>query len=527
MKKVLHYFSKENSVRGASILLMATLALSNILGLFRDRFLTKNISTYNLDIYYASFRIPDLIFNFLILGAITSAFIPVFSDFVAKKKIKEGYKVTNSLLNAAVLAMTVSAIVLYILMPYLMHLIVPKFESDRMELAIRYSRLIMLTPIFFSVSYILSGVLNSFNRFFAYSLAPLFYNLSIIIGAAFFAPKYGLIAVIYAVIIGSVLHILVQLPSAIKLGFRYQPVMDLTDKATKRIIKLMIPRTIGMGVNQIMLVVYTAISSSLAVGSISAFNLANNIETMPVVVLGTSFATAVFPTLTAKVAENDKEGFSFYFNRSMRSIAFLLIPSTVLFILMRAQIVRLILGSGKFGWDDTKKTALTLGFFSVSLLAQGLIPLIARGFYALKNTRTPMYISVVTVVFSIILGYPLATSMGVSGLALAFSIGSFINAIILFYYLAKIYPEIVDIDVLYSYIKISIISLIMGIMVWATLHFMTNYVDMNRFIGVLTQTIVATIVGLIAYFAISHVFESDEMKWALTRKINENKTEQK
>lgn len=527
MKKLLHFFSKENSVRGASVLLMVTLALSNILGLFRDRFLTKNIATYDLDIYYASFRIPDLIFNFLILGAITSAFIPVFSEFVSNKKYKDGFRVTNSLINVAVLAMAICAVVLYFLMPSLMHLIVPKFEPDRIEQAIRYSRLIMLTPIFFSISYVLSGVLNSFNRFFAYSLAPLIYNLSIIVGAAFFAPKFGLISVIYAVIIGSILHILVQLPSAIKLGFRYQPIMDVKNDAVTKIVKLMIPRTIGMGVNQIMLVVYTAISSTLAVGSISAFSLANNIGTMPVVVLGTSFATAVFPTLTAKIAANDKDGFAFYFNRSMRSIAFLLIPATVIFVLMRAQIVRLILGSGKFGWDDTKKTALVLGLFSISLLAQGLIPLIARGFYALKNTKTPMIISIITVVVSIALGYPLASLLGVSGLALAFSIGSFVNAILLFYYLAKIYPEIVDVEVLYSYIKITLISLIMGVLVWFTMHIMVSYVDMNRFFGVLTQTLVALLVGAIAYFGLSLFFDCDEMKWALTRRINENKTEQK
>lgn len=526
MKKLFQLFGKENSVRGASVLLMVTLALSNLLGLFRDRFLTKNISTYDLDIYYASFRIPDLIFNFLILGAITSAFIPVFSEFVSQKKIKEGFKTTNSLLNAAVLMMAVSAVILYFLMPSLMHLIVPKFEPDRVERTIRYSRLIMLTPIFFSISYVLSGVLNSFNRFVAYSLAPLVYNLSIIIGAAFFAPKYGLISVIYSVVIGSILHALVQLPSAIKLGFRYQPIIDAKDAAVKKIVRLMIPRTIGMGVNQIMLVAYTAISSTLAIGSISAFSLANNIGTMPVVVLGTSFATAVFPTLTAKIASNDKKGFSFYFNRSMRSIAFLLIPATVLFILLRAQIVRLILGSGKFGWDDTKKTAMVLGLFSLSLLAQGLVPLIARGFYALKNTRTPMKISIITVVVSILLGYPLASLYGVSGLALAFSIGNFVNAILLFYYLAKIYPDIVDIEVLYSYIKISLISLIMGVLVWFTMHFMTSYVDMNRFVGVLTQTLIALLVGAIAYFGLSLFFDCDEMKWALTRRINENKKAQ-
>lgn len=524
LKKISGLFSGENSVRAASIILIITLALSNILGLIRDRFLTKNIATSDLDIYYASFRIPDLIFNLLILGAITSAFIPIFTDYVSKKELKEGYKVTNTLINIAVLFMIISAIILGIFMPNIIPLIVPKFDSDRMQEAVKYSRLIMLTPIFFSISYIIGGVLNSFKRFVAYAFAPLVYNVAIIFGAAFLAPKYGLSAVIYCVIAGSFLHLVVQLPSAMKLGFRFQNVFAWRHKDIKRIVRLMIPRTIGMGINQIMFIVFTAIASSLVAGSIAAFELSNNIMTMPVVVFGTSFATAVFPTLTAKIAEGDESGFSFYLNRSVRSIAFLLIPSSIILILLRAQIVRLILGSGKFDWDDTRRTALTLGLFSISLLAQGLIPILARAFYALKNTRTPMYISIVAAIISISFAYPLARSHGVAGLALAFSIGSFINVFILYHYLQKIYPALWNKTIIISFMKIIAISLIMGFCVWASLHIVANYVNMSRFFGVLTQTLVAVGIGLITYFGLSYLFDLDEMKWAITRKINGEKS---
>ncbi|MCL5410426.1 MAG: murein biosynthesis integral membrane protein MurJ [Patescibacteria group bacterium] len=520
MKRFFGLFSKENSIRGASIILIITLALSNILGLLRDRFLAKNISTYNLDIYYASFRIPDLIFNLLILGAISSAFIPIFSEFIAKKKEKEGFDVTNNLLNTALLFTIISAVILYIFMPFLIPLIVPKFDAVRLQQTIKLSRLMMITPIFFSISYILGGVLNSFKRFLSYSLAPLVYNLSIIFGAAVLAPKYGMIAVVYSVIAGSFLHLLIQLPSAIKLGFRYKFIFNFKEKAFRRIIALMIPRTIGMSANQLLLIVYTAIASSLAIGSISAFSLSNNMQTMPTVVFGTSFATAVFPTLTAKIANNDNEGFAFYLDRSMRAIAFLLIPSSIIFILLRAQIVRLILGSGKFNWNDTRMTAMALGLFSISLLAQGITPLLAKAFYALKNTKTPMYISIITVIVSIILAYPLANLFGVAGLAFAFSIGSFVNAIILFISLSRAYPGGWHITMIYSYAKITLISVVMGFFVWATAHLMADVVDMTRFHGVLTQTMVASCVGVLTYWGLSHLFGCDELKWVLTRKIN-------
>jgi putative peptidoglycan lipid II flippase len=529
MNRIFKYFSKENSIRGASIVLIITLSLSNVLGLLRDRYLTHNIGTYYLDIYYASFRIPDLIFNFLILGAITSAFIPVFSEFLAKGKKKEGFEVTNNLINIGLIFTIVSAILLIILMPY----IVPHFvQFDRFrELeTIKYSRFLMLTPIFFSVSYILGGVLNSFKRFVAYSIAPILYNLSIIFGAVFLAPTYGIKGVAIMVVAGSVLHMLVQLIPVMKLGWRYKMFVSFTNDSIKHIIKLMIPRTISMGANQIMLIVYTSIASALAAGSITAFSLANNIQTVPIVVLGTSFATAVFPTLATKIAQGKNEEFSQYLNKALKAIGFLLIPSTVVFILFRAHIVRLILGSGKFSWDDTTMTAMTLGAFSLSILAQGLVPLLSRAFYALKNTRTPMYISIVTVLISIVLAYPLSkmsinidgvsTTLSVAGLALAFSIGNFINAFLLIYFLRQKYKGVLDRGLLFSYLKTIFISIVMGFVMWRLNHILANVFDMSRFFGILSQVVVSTFVGILVFLGLGYIFDLEEMKMAFTRKIN-------
>lgn len=520
MTRFFKFLSKENSIRGASLILIVTLTLSNILGLIRDRFLTKNIDTFNLDIYYAAFRVPDLIFNFLILGAISSAFIPIFSDFLAQKKEREGFLITNELINIAVLLMIICAVVLFFLMPYIVPLIVPSFDTYRMTETIKISRLLMITPIFFSLSYILGGVLNCYKRFFVYALAPLFYNSAIIIGAAVFGPKYGITGVVYSVIVGSFLHFLVQLPAVVRLGYKFRLVLSLRDPAIKRIVRLMIPRTIGMGASQIMLLVYTAIASTLTVGSISAFNLANNIQTVPIVILGISFATAIFPTLAAKISEKNEKEFSFYLNRALRAIGFLLIPSSIIFILLRAHIVRLILGSGKFGWDDTKMTALALGFFSLSILAQGLIPLLSRAFYALKNTRTPMYIGIVSAIFSIVIAYPLAKELSVAGLALAFSIGSYFNAFVLLYYLRRKYPQILDKGLVGSYAKTLTISLIMGAITWGSLHILAGYVDMSRFFGILTQATTSFAIGAISFLGLSYLFDHDEMRWAFTRKIN-------
>ena len=454
VKKLINFFHSENSVRTASILLLVTLFISNLLGLVRDHFLASYIKTSELDIYFAAFRIPDLIFNMLILGAISSAFIPVFCEYIGNDKRKEGWHIANSFLNLAVLAMLVCSIIIFIFMPSLTSLVVPNFSDAAKQETASISRILTLTPIFFSASYIFSGVLNSFNRFAAYSLAPLVYNLSIIIGTLFFSKTYGIWGVAIFVVIGAFLHMAIQIPSAIKIGFTYKFVLDYGNKSIKKILKLMIPRTIGLSINQILLLFYTAIASTLAAGSISAFNFANNIQTMPTVVFGTSFATAVFPTLTTSVSKQDPETFSKYLNKSIRTILYLLIPIAMIFILLRAQIIRLILGSGYFVWQDTKLTALTLGYFAISIPFQGIIPLLAKSFFALKNTKTPMIISSISAVIGIIFGYYLAPGFGAAGLALAFSIGSAVNALGLFFAILSVKYYKFDFPVFTSIIKI-------------------------------------------------------------------------
>jgi len=521
VEKISNFINSRNSVRGASIILVITMTLSNVLGLLRDHFLAGKIPTAELDIYFAAFRLPDLIFNFLILGAISSAFIPVFCGFIEKKQMEEGWRMVNILLNISVILLSFAAVVMFFLMPALTPLVVPDFDAQKMAEVTKLSRLLMLTPIFFSVSYIFSGVLNSYKRFVSYAIAPLIYNLSIIVGILTVSDELGILGVVYFVILGSILHFMVQIPATVKLGFKYKAVIDLKDKAVRRIVKLMLPRTLGMGVNQIMLLIYTAIASTLAVGSISAFNFSNNIQTMPIVVFGTSFATAVFPTLTRAIAAKDNEKFSFYLNRSIRAIAFILIPMSALFILLRAQIVRLILGSGEFAWSDTKATAMALGFFSLSLFAQGAIPLLARAFYALKNTKTPMYTSIATVIVSVFFGYYLSGRMGVAGLALAFSIGSYFNAIVLYILLSKQYNFSLEKKFFYVILKITIVSFITAVFVWLTMNLAAEIVDMQTFWGIFEQFTISFVMGAFIYFALTYMMRFEELTWVIRRKINE------
>lgn len=514
MEKIKNLLNGKNTVRSAAGILIITLLFSNILGLFRDHFLAQKIPTSLLDTYYAAFRIPDLIFNLLVLGAIAAAFIPVFTNYISQKKEEEAWHVANSFLNLIIFSLIIAIGILIFLMPYIIPHLVPNFPADKQDLTVRLARLMMFSPLFFGISYIFGGVLNSYKRFLAYSIAPLIYNLSIILATIFLTSRYSVWGVVYGVLIGAFLHMLIQAPTVFSLGYRYKFVFDWAHAGVKRIFRLMIPRAIGLGAMQAMLLAFTFVASRLSSGSVAIFNLADNIQTMPVVVLGTSFATAIFPTLSEAVSLKKINEFSSYFWRSARAIIYFLIPAGVGIILLRMQIVRLILGSGYFGWRETIDTASVLGFLAISLFAQGLVALFARSFYALHNTKTPMYISIISMFTSIVLAFLFSNKMGIMGLGLAFSIGSVINVILLYWKLRVELTEIKkqEISILVFILKIILGTVIMALIVQVDKSLIGKLVNMDRFWGVFVQTLSAIILGGGAYILITWLAGCEEIK---------------
>ena len=229
------------------------------------------------------------------------------------------------------------------------------------------------------------------------------------------------------------------------------------------------------------------------------------------VVFGTSLSMAIFPTLSEKIARRDFEGFGHYFTKTLRSIIFFIVPISAGVILLRAQIVRLILGSGHFGWEQTIDTANALGYFAIALVFSSLVPLLARSFYAFSNTKIPVIATILTVIISIIAGYLLSPIMGVSGLALAFSIGAFFNASIL-YLIIRTKIKIPEWSIIWFGFKIIVASLIMAAAIQETKFIMAIFVDMQRFWGVLLQTLVATSVALIIYLTLAWIFNCEEIK---------------
>lgn len=512
-------FKKQiNSITVAAALVALSSLLSRLLGVIRDRILAGQFGAgKELDIYYAAFKIPDLVFNLIVLGALSAGFIPVFTSLIKDFRCdrpdchenEKAWDLVSNILNILFVALAAISILGIIFAPSLMNFIAPGFNAEDKMTTAALTRIMFLSPLFLGLSGIFGGVLQSFKRFLIYSVAPIFYNLGIIFGAIYLTGRFGLSGLAWGVVIGAFLHLAIQLPTVYSLGFRYKKIFNLRDKNTLRIFKMMLPRTMSLAIAQINLVVITALASSLAAGSLTAFNFANNLQSFPIGIFGISFAVAAFPALSE--AAFDRNRLSKSFSQAFRQILFFVIPATVLMIILRAQIIRVILGTGNFSWRDTIMTMDALGFFVLSLFAQATIPLLVRVFYARHDSKTPFYLGLFTVIINIILSLILAPKMGVAGLALAFSAANIANFVLLFTWIYIKTGAINMNEIIVSVFKLTVAAIFAGLAAQASKTLVWPYIDMTRFSGVFIQLFSAGLVGALVYGTVCYALKSQEM----------------
>jgi len=502
-----------HTITGGAIIIAGFSFLSRILGLFRDRLLFSTFGAGDvLDTYYAAFRLPDLIFNTLVLGALSAAFIPVFLEYWHKDK-EQAWKIANSVLNIILVVLLILGIAGFYLAPEVVSIIAPGFDLEKRLATAELTRIMLLGIIFLGLSNIASSILNAFKRFTAFAIAPVMYNIGIIIGIIILVPMFGPEGLAWGVVLGAFLHFLVQLPSIARLGFRYSFCFNWRMRGVWKIGALMLPRTFGLAINQINQVANTAIGSTLAIGSVSIFNAATNLQAVPLGMFAIPIALAYFPMFSEAWVKKDIPQLVKAFSTSMRRILFIAIPSSIFIILLRAHIVRLVLGSGAFSWDDTILTARTISFFAISLFAQSLIPLIARMFYALQDTKTPVLVSVGSLCLNIFLSIKLSAIIGVPGLGLGFSIASIINVLVLWLLLRKRLGYLDDKHIFGSIMKISLISIIAGWAVYACLFGIAPFVDTHTGLGLLIQAGVSGFTGLAVYAGLSKIIRLEEVKF--------------
>lgn len=517
----------KNSISQASLLIAFFSLISRLLGLFRDRiFAAKFGAGMELDAYFAAFRIPDLIYNLLIVGALSAAFIPVFSRYIKKdegNKALEGegeerWQIASSVLNLVIVLWLVLGGLIFIFAEPLLNLLVPGFEGEQFQLTVNLTRIMLLSPLFFGISNVAGSILNSYKRFFVFALAPVLYNLGIIISVLLLTPSLGVYSLAIGVVFGALLHMIVQWANTYYLGFKYSPILDLAHKGVRRICYLALPRVAGMAVSQVNLIVQIVIGSTLIAGAITSINFANNLQSIPVGLFGVAMATAVFPTLADYASEKRREKFIANFSRIARAILFLTIPSSAIIFLLRAQIVRIILGAGHFSWQDTILTSSILGYFAISLFAQSLVPLLSRAFFAMEDTWTPLRVAIASVALNIFLSYVLTRDFGGSltldlgpiGLALAFSISSIFQAGLLGILLRKKLKKIDGLYIAISTVKMLIATVFAGMAVQIGKYLASTFLVIDTGTGILGQAALAAALGVVVYLVVSKLLGSQE-----------------
>src|SRR3989344_1878336 len=398
VKNILSFFNKEISgLHEAAYLLGFFALLSQILALVRDKLLALNFGAgHALDVYYASFRIPDLIF--VSIGSLVSASIllPYFIERFEGGEDK-GKKFSDSIFTVFFGAMAIVSAIVYFIAPYIIPKLIPGFANDpALPQLILSVRIMLFSPFFLGLSNLFSSLTQMNHRFLVYAASPVVYNLGIITGVLFVYPVFGVSGLAVGVAIGAFLHMAIQVPFMISKKLLPKFTFSINWLEIKKIALSSIPRTITLSANQIASFFLVSLASLMSVGSISIFNFAFNLQSVPLTIIGASYSSAVFPTLSRLLFKKDNNEFLNKMIVSSQHIIFWSMPLMVLFIVLRAQIVRTVLGAGKFDWADTRLTAAMLAIFTISTIGQSLIILFVRAFYAEGKPARPLWMSIIS-----------------------------------------------------------------------------------------------------------------------------------
>ena len=523
----------QGSVLSAATLIMFMIVISRILGLVRQRTLAHYFTPDELSLFFAAFRLPDLIFEVLVFGTFSSAFIPVFSKAL-KKGNGRAWEVASSVLNIGMILFIIFALLMGIFAKEIYGIFAPGYPLADREKIVEVARILFAAQGLFVMSYVLTGVLESLRHFLIPSLAPLLYNLGIIIGTILFSKNMHLMGPTVGVIIGASSHFLIQLPIAMKLGFRFKPRIRV-DEDVKTIGKLALPRLLEVGFLEISKVVELFFSSLLSIASYAYFTFGNTLQLLPVGLFGTSIAKAALPTLS-RDADN-REMFSKTLLSSLNQLIFLALPVSVFLIILRVPVIRLVYGTEIFSWEATIQTGYVLSAFAVGVVFQAAISLLSRAFYAQNDTKTPVIISIATILSIILMDifFIKIIRLEVWGLALAFTIGSIIQSSTLFYLLNKKYLKMHYRVLTKPFIKSIVASTCAGTLmfiilkifdrsVWVkrlsflgkieatrNLPFEKFVLDTRYTVNLLILTFIVGFVGVLVYIFVSAILKSEEL----------------
>lgn len=534
VKKWFLFIGKE--IRGlheAAYLLASFAFLSLILALVRDKLLAYTFGAgHALDVYYAAFRIPDLIFA--TVGSLVSASIllPYFIEKFETSK-ENGRTFSSGIFTVFFSLMVVVSVVVFFIAPWLVPKLLPGFANDpALPDLILSMRIMLLSPFFLGLSNLFSSLTQMNHRFLVYAASPVVYNAGIIAGVLFGYPLLGISGLAWGVVIGALLHVGIQVPFLLSEKLVPRFTLNIAWSDIKKIVFTTLPRTITLSANQLASFVLVSLASLMSVGSISVFNFAFNLQSVPLTLIGASYSSAVFPTLSRMLFKGHVAEFKEKMISSAQHIIFWSMPIMVLFVVLRAQIVRTVLGAGKFDWADTRLTAAMLALFAISTIGQSLILLFVRSFYAEGKTARPLVINVISAFIIVITGYLLDKAFfaypvfryfiesimkveeqvgtSVLVLALAFTFGVIINTILHWWTYEKVYKGFTK-PVMTTLFQTFSASVIMGYVSFQALRLFAMVFPLTKVWGVFLQGLCAGLVGLVVLVIMLVILKNKEL----------------
>lgn len=527
VKRILALLNRESgTVHEAALLLGFFTLLSQVLALIRDRSLAHFLGpSAHLDVYYAAFRVPD--FLYVSIGSLVS--ITVLIPFLIKR-MENGGEINenkakarifmNQIFTAFFATIAILSGLVALLMPKIAPLIAPGFSASELAELVMMSRIMLLSPLFIGISNVLGTITQYYKNFFVYALSPVFYNIGIILGVVFLYPQFGIYGLAMGVILGAFLHFAIQIPVIVKHGFMPRITWKINWATVKEVAAVSLPRTLTLSLSSLSLIAIVALASMVKEGSISIFTFAYNLETVPLNIIGVSYSIAAFPILAQAFARGDVQRFIGHTISTARQIIFWSLPLMFLFIVIRAQIVRVILGSGRFSWSDTRLTAAALALFAISIVAQGLVLLFVRAYYAAGQTRRPLVVNLVSSAFTILFAFVLIRLYAVTPamryffesllrvdktsdstilmLPLAYSIGSLINFFALWFLFKSDFLQGKGTQLQKVFFQSLVAAFTLAIVAYAVLTLLGPLFGLSTFWGVFGQGLIAGVVGIVA-----------------------------
>lgn len=512
-------FRRQTNILSAATVIAATVLLAKILGLAKNHLLTAYFTPVQIGIYLSAFRLPNVIFDLIVTGALTTAFIPVLTSYLAKGKEEEANRIASTVLNVSTIVFFIFSALILVFTEPLIHLIAPGITNPKeLSQVVIFTRIMAVgqtLPLL--IGNFLTGILQSHKRFLLPALAPVVYNVGIIIGIVFLTPVMGLYGPVWGVVIGAILFLLIQIPVAVRLKFSYKPIIDWSEKGVRDIGKLFIPRLFGLGVNQLDYLVTFSLTTLYGASGVTIFYFAQQLEQLPVAIFATTISQAALPTLSE---EQDKEdnllSFKTTFLTSFHQILFLVLPAAAILIVLRIPIVRLVYGtSSLFDWQTTVETGRVLAFLSLGLVAESLINLVVRGFFAMHDSKTPVIVGAVTVTTDVVLSIILVIMLHfpIWSLALSTAITDSIYAVVLIIFLYFKVHHLSFSELVLPAVKMASAAALTGICLYVPMKLLDQLVfDTTRTVPLIMLTGTASVIGLSVYLFLTWLFDIGELK---------------